>query len=314
MAQFLPTQILSNIPSYSGTDSCKDWVKSFDERCEHFGYNEHWKLTNMDKFMEGTAKDWWSFSKQRFMEGLSRHNAPARYLGFVEAIKTDYPELDEKKQAKKDNATLKFTPGTDNAKEYVFKKKALCFKIDPNMTLKEQLEHLYEGLTPEVRWAVKKQLGAQGTVVQFLKELKCFSKELAKLSSKGDQVEQNPSTELFKFPLATSASTNSNSLNTLESQVQGQTERFLGSLPQELLNKPALVCGYCGMTGHLLVGCELHTKHFMPRFQNRNNDSGSFRNDNNYRSHNEKPYDRNNNSGRQNTGNFGKGNQGNGKA
>lgn len=321
MAQFLPSQIFANIPEFNGTGSCSEWVDNFNARCAHFRYDDLWKLNNMHRFMLETAKHWWQFSKARFTEGLTRVNAQAKFTEFVAAIKLDFPEADDRKLAMKENNSLKFDPHSDKPIDYVFKKRAIFVRIDPNMNQATQLDYLYEGLSKELRWAVKRQLGANGTVQQFLAELKSLAEEYVKQDDKPNSSENAKCSDLYKF----NASKNSVSQPVITDAIvpqdaQSQTQQFLSSLPASLLEPPVLLCGYCGQRGHLIMGCELHSKHFMPRQENRYEKSyGKDQNNSSYRPHNNnKFYDRDNNN---NKGDYRKYNksqdqnkQGNGKA
>ena len=285
MAQLLPSQILSDIPTFSGKGSCVEWLESFNDRCAHFNYDDLWKLSNLDKFLSGPAKDWWIFSKLRFTYNLTRHNSVNRFVGFTEAIKADFPEVDTKKQATKENAAIKFKSG-DHPREYVFKKRALFARIDPNMPQSQQLEYLYEGLPTELRWAVKRQLGAEGTVQKFLSELQCFADDWVKHSgapSASTSVTLNNSqtcSELYKFPASNNA--NVSSQPSVSAPVIASTPSLVTSQPVPLPQLPVNpladvansmspmvpICQYCGQSGHLVMGCDLLRRDYVPRTSN----------------------------------------------
>ena len=293
MAQFLPSQIFENIPKYNGRDLCTDWLTNFNERCEHFEYNEFWRLNNMEKFLIDSAKHWWRFSKSNYIDGLTRNNSHARYVAFTTAIKAGFPKPNDKKIATDENVKLKFTPITDHPRDYVYKKRELFHRMDPNMTVASQLDYLYDGLPIELRRSVRCQLGADGTLEQFLKELTCFAEELEK-ESKSDTT-TDACAELYKFNDSNNVS--QPLLPTTEPQSQERTAQFLNSFPPGFTNHSPLICGYCGKIGHLLMACDLHRQDFMPRY----NQSGSYKNNqrdqpfnHSNKPHYEKPYDRNN--------------------
>ena len=317
MAQFLPSQIFDNIPDYTGKGSCVEWLDKFNQRCAHFEFDDLWKLNNMEKFLLGPASDWWVFSKQRFLQGLSRHNAANRYTGFVDAIKSDFPEVDIKKQATKENTSLKFKVGVQSARDYVFKKRALFARIDPNMSLAQQLEYLYDGLPEELSWAVKRQLGAEGTVQKFIAELKCFADHWAKQNGvaplDGTYSVKDACEDLYKFPKSggNAARTSANvppsapasvpqSHSLLPSSSNVVPQSHSPAIPDVMPRFPPMVpvCQYCGRSGHLLMACEFHRQDYMPRHVGNNNNncrndySAKAEHSNTFRPHDSKPYDR----------------------
>jgi hypothetical protein len=175
---FLPQQIFQNIPVYSGKTSCEKWIDKFNAVCTHFQLNSMWKLMNMERFLSGTANDWWSFSKNPIMINLNEENSEERLQLFYNNLRIDFPEEDDRKIAESENVKLHFRVQFDNPKDYIFKKLSIFYRMDENMTDGKKLEYLYQGLNSELRWLIKRQLGSQGTIQEFVAELKCFSEEM----------------------------------------------------------------------------------------------------------------------------------------
>ena len=163
-SHFLPNQIFENIPAFDGVTSCSKWIEEWERICAHFKLTDQWKLEHMQRFLTGVAQDWWPFSKNGIINDLTVANAKVKLLEFKNAIKAGFPEADDKKKAEQENLALGFKVWTDDPKAYVFKKLSLCFRIDDRMTDETKLVNLFMGLDPELRWTIKKQLGARGTV------------------------------------------------------------------------------------------------------------------------------------------------------
>lgn len=291
---FLPEQIFANLPKYDGKSSASEWLKLYNDRCQHLELDEHWKLVHMDRILEGTAKHWWSFSQGAIMAGLSRHNSANRLQTFIQQLKRDFPEADDIKLASKENSSVKFDPSIDQARDYVFRKRAIFARMDAAMTEAKQLEHLYEGLPSELRWTIKRQLGARGTVQQFLSELICFAEEFNKLG--GEKRSDIPASKELYSSVGACASTTATGVSSTANASTSNLDRtnaFLHSLPSNLLTPNVTInCGYCGIPGHAISGCELHKRHFTPRYdqdhRNDKRDSGSSKT----RWQDRKPYDR----------------------
>ena len=138
------------IPPYSGTENedILNWLEQFENVAAASSWREKKKISKLRLLLRGPAQQWF---KLYVLDGGD--DAPKGFDEITELMKTHFlptnyeTRLREKLNNRKQRP---FEPVTC----YIFDKQALCRRVNPDMSVRDTIDYIYEGFTPEIQQAI----------------------------------------------------------------------------------------------------------------------------------------------------------------
>ena len=235
-------QLIRSLRSFDGsTVHAETWLRRFEQEVTDAGKDEKWAIENLDRVLNGKARNWWSSVGSPYENGLDANNCVARWVQIKQLMIRSFGRNALKEQAKLQAKQLKFCLG-DDPQEYVFRKMELLALIDVNMTHEEKLTYLESGLPHHIGRTMALSTDDTTTADQFIKRLRKFSRLETSFQSRKNSSERSSSRQESGFPR----------FQKMESEGRKKGKEF---------SKPETrTCFKCNKVGHLARNCTETTK------------------------------------------------------
>ena len=142
----------AKIPVFSGhpEEDVLAWLHVFDKNANALGWSDREKLSRFPLYLSGSADDWYTSHVAKNAESLSSfNNLKKRFISCF---------LPDDFSAYVNQQLRNYTQGyNQTVTSYIFTVERLCKQKNPNMSEKEIIEYLYDGIHPQIRSLVKIQ-------------------------------------------------------------------------------------------------------------------------------------------------------------
>ena len=142
----------AKIPVFSGypEEDVLAWLHIFYKNANALGWNDREKLSRFPLYLSGSAVYWYTSHIAKSTESLSSFNALRDK--FISCF------LPDDFSAYVNQQLRNYTQGyNQTVTSYIFTVERLCRQKNPNMSEKEIIEYLYDGIHPQIRSLVKIQ-------------------------------------------------------------------------------------------------------------------------------------------------------------
>jgi Retrotransposon gag protein len=146
------TDAIKTIRVFNGYTDPSIFIRQLVQDIATFHLTKNWVLENLDRFLTGSASDWWSSVEERFNTALVAANANVDLIWT--AFSAEFSEYFGNEiridSARNRLRLMKFNLNT-GVPEYVTEKVALCHTINPAMTFSDILDQLIRGLPKKLQ-------------------------------------------------------------------------------------------------------------------------------------------------------------------
>ena len=162
--------VLQTMRKFDGSYSAAIWLTDFDQERATYNLDDAWAIRNIDRVLEGTAATWWKSQRNGYLtrSNVQGANAATIYNELKASMNVFFSEDSIKERARIENEHVRFN-FNDDPVQYVARKIDVLTRMNPSMTVKEQVMQLLIGLPNEVRMLVSP--GDVDTVDKFSSKL-----------------------------------------------------------------------------------------------------------------------------------------------
>jgi hypothetical protein len=246
-------EAISQIRHYDGKTDVHEFLLRLETDVNYLNLDERWIISNIDRFLDGDASDYWStrFPKYNKMlvDGDDAEDVWVVAKGDLEKF---FDHSNRKAGYRAQNSSLKFNFG-DDVQSYVTRKIKVLSLIDENMSSERVVHYLKSGLpaTMQLQLSTHKI----NTCEDFLSILASMVETAEKLKREGKLETRNDESK----PM-------SNSNSYYGNRNYQQPQRFIhppavnnsvGAQPpaNRRAENGAPICNYCNIPGHIFRFC-----------------------------------------------------------
>jgi hypothetical protein len=228
--------LLQTFRKYDGEYAANIWIEEFNAERQLYGLDDAWALNNLDRFLVGNPKQWWSTQKTQYVNMVRDMGAnPVRvWTNASTALSTFFNTDAIKERARGKNKSIRYESGSEAIK-YVTEKLQCLHNINPFMKEDEKVHSLLVGLPHSVRMSV----GAGPSIRthdEFLERLNNHIKLNTKTSSTPVPLSSIPALPLESPQLGVA-----------------QIRRFANA--PNTAERSTRTCNYCTRVGHIERFC-----------------------------------------------------------
>ena len=243
-------EILAHFRRYDGEGDSTEYIRRFEIDRNQFNFDDLWAINNFDRFLDKSAKSWWTANYPLFLAELDdpEINAEITWGQIKRQFVEIFDHSSQKSSYKQKNRELIFKFG-DDPQSYVTSKLEILRHLDPLMSEERRVEQLSRGLP----YTLKQSFALQTipTTHDFLSKLRRSSEVYAEEKHNKPTAEQTQA-ETKSYRTGNYYSVSSADLGKLERQAPSQN-RPKGN--QNRTSDGRVICDYCYMVGHTKKYC-----------------------------------------------------------